>query len=194
MSSYQNMYENAVTGATVNPVIPNPDAIDAEFAETANRILNNAVELARKLIGAHQGAIAIVVQNDWSTVRKFFSLSQKYAAWAHYKTPAVGYGIHNWVLQQNHPVRLTQTELEAHPEWKQFGTEAGKHPPMRGWLAAPLTDRAGVNWGLFQLSDKYEGDFTEEDEQNFAQLTLLVCDALEMSWQVRNLKKAAAGL
>ena len=63
---------------------------------------------------------------------------------------------------------------------------------MRGWLAAPLMDRNGENWGLFQLSDKYEGDFTEADEQLFLQLVSLVSLALEGLWEVRNLKKAQA--
>lgn len=55
----QNIYRNVVTGATPNPVMPNPDTIDEEFAEAANRALSNAVELIRVLIGAHQSAIAI---------------------------------------------------------------------------------------------------------------------------------------
>jgi GAF domain-containing protein len=187
-----NIYENAVTGATSNPIMESPDEIDEEFAHSANQTLSNAVEVARKLIGAHQGAIAVIVQNDWKSIRKFFSLSEKYQAWADYKTPAVGYGIHDWLLKENKPVRMTQAELEAHPEWKNFGIEGAKHPPMRGWMAAPLTDRDGVNWGLFQLSDKEDGEFTEEDEKQFLRLTQLVCDALEAQWEVRNLKKALA--
>jgi hypothetical protein len=52
---YQNVYlQNVVTGATPNPVMQNPDVIDEEFIEAANRVLHNAVELIRVLIGAHQ--------------------------------------------------------------------------------------------------------------------------------------------
>jgi len=192
-SNYGNIYQNVVTGATRNPVMPNPDAIDAVFAESANRVLRDAVEIARTLIGAHQAAIAIVVQKDWSSVRKFFSLSSKYAEWADYSTPAVGYGIHGWVLEFNKPIRLTQAELEAHPEWKNFGNEAAVHPPMRGWLVVPLVDRAGTNWGLLQLSDKYEGEFTEHDEANALKLADLVGAALEAMWEVRNFQKQEAG-
>jgi GAF domain-containing protein len=185
----QNVYQNAFTGATVNPVIPNPDAIDEQFAADANRVLLRAAELARAVVGAHQSALAIIVQRDWTTVRKYFSLSQKYAQWADYSTPATGYGIHDWLLGENRVVRLTQAELEAHPQWKDFGTENGKHPPMRGWLAAPLVDSSGQNWGLFQLSDKYEGEFNEADEQAFLQLVELTALALEALWDVRNLRK-----
>ena len=65
---------------------------------------------------AHQGAAAVMVGQDFSTIRKFFSLSEKYAAWAHYKVPAVGFGSHAWLLRHPQTVRLTQAELEAHPE------------------------------------------------------------------------------
>jgi GAF domain-containing protein len=128
---------------------------------------------------------------DGGPIRKFFSLSEKYAAWADYAVPATGYGTHGWLLEHNQPVRFTQAELEAHPQWKNFGNQAGQHPPMRGWLAAPITDRDGVNWGLIQLSDKYEGEFTAEDEQQLVAFTRLVASALEALWEVRNLRKAA---
>jgi GAF domain-containing protein len=185
-----NSYHNQVMSATVNPVMPEPDAIDEVFAEHANEVLQRTAELARALIGAHQSAAAIVVQQDWTSVRKFFSLSEKYAQWADYNTAATGYGLHGWLLRHNQPVRLSQAELEAHPEWKNFGTEAGKHPPMRGWLAAPLVDRNGTNWGLIQLSDKYEGDFSAEDEQTFLQFVGLVAMTLEALWELRNARKA----
>jgi GAF domain-containing protein len=173
--------------------MPAPDAVDEAFAEAANQVLSAAADLVRDLVGAHQSAIAIVVQKDWGSVRKYFSLSPKYADWAQYRTPARGYGIHAWMLEHNAPVRLTQAELEAHPEWKGFGAEAASHPPMRGWMAAPLVDRQGVNWGLIQLSDKYEGDFTAEDERHFVQFAHLISLHLETLWELRNVRKASAG-
>src|SRR6266545_3189723 len=148
-----NVYHNTIIGATPYPFMPNPDAIDEAFIAEANRVLSTAVELMRVLIGAHQSAVAIIVQRDWQAVHKFFSLSDKYAAWADYRTPAIGVGIRGWMLDYHQPTRLTQAELEAHPAWLGFGTEAGKHPHMRGWLAAPIVDRNGTNWGLLQLSD-----------------------------------------
>jgi len=185
----RNVYTNVVTGATRNPVIPNPDAIDEVFAQAANATLHRAAELARLVVGAHQSAIAIIVEKDWSSVRKFFSLSEKYADWKEYAEPAKGFGTHAWLLEHNQSMRFTQAELEAHPRWMNFGTEVGKHPPMRGWMSAPLIDRTGKNWGLFQLSDKYEGDFTETDEAHFMMLVELVSNTLESLWEVRNLTK-----
>jgi len=186
----QNTYtKNETLGATPNPVIPNPDAIDEAFIATANDILMNSAELVRKLIGAHQSAAAIVINKDWNYVRKYFSLSEKYAAWNNYNEPASGYGTHGWLLHFNKPVRFTDEELKSHPEWKNFGNQSATHPPMRGWMAAPIVDKDGKNWGLVQLSDKYEGDFTEEDEQYFIQFVQLISTALENAWELRNLRK-----
>ena len=76
-------------------------------------------------------------------------------------------------------MRFTQAKLEQHPAWKHFGVEAGKHPPMRGWLAVPLVGEDGRNYGLLQLSDKYdEADFTQEDEAQLEQLARLTARAL----------------
>jgi hypothetical protein len=44
---------------------------------------------------------------------------------------------------------------------------------------------------LLQLSDKYEGEFTEEDEKYFISFAKLVSDTLEALWEVRNLQKDA---
>lgn len=50
---------------------------------------------------------------------------------------------------------------------------------MRGWLAAPLTSREGHNLGLIQLSDKYDSEFTEQDEAILVQLAQMVSVAIE---------------
>lgn len=93
--------------------------------------------------------------------------------------PAKGFGIHAYLLQINQPIRLTQHDLEAHPAWKNFGIENERHPPMRGWLAVPLIGSDGRNYGLLQVSDRYEGDFTEQDEANMVRLAKLTSQALD---------------
>ncbi len=50
---------------------------------------------------------------------------------------------------------------------------------MRGWLAAPLTSRDGRNLGLIQISEKYEDEFTEQDEAILVQLAQMVSIAVE---------------
>ena len=90
-----------------------------------------------------------------------------------------GSGIYAWVCEGNRTVRMTQTELEAHPRWRGFGEHAPEHPPMRGWLAAALTGSDGRNLGLIQLSDKIEGEFDEADESILVQLAQFAASAIE---------------
>jgi GAF domain-containing protein len=152
------------------------------LAADIDRTLQLTAELARSLVGAHQGAAALIVADDWPHARKWFSLSPKYNAWFAYRAPASGFGIHALVVEENKPLRLTQAELEAHPAWRGFGTEAGKHPPMRGWLAVPFIGQGGRNYGLLQLSDKDgNAEFTAEDEgclTQLARLTAITLDSL----------------
>jgi DNA-binding response OmpR family regulator len=68
---------------------------------------------------------------------------------------------------------------------------------MRGWMAAPLISRSGIygrNLGLIQLSEKHEGEFTEQDEDALAQLARIVSVAVEnrLRWRhEQNLREAA---
>jgi GAF domain-containing protein len=169
-----NTYHNART----EPREGEPPEM-AAFLNATDAVLAQAAELARVVASAHQGAAAQMIGGDWSHARKYFSLSDKYVAWADYRVPAVGVGIHAYVAQVNRPMRLTQAELEAHPAWENFGTENGRHPPMRGWLAVPLIGSDGLNYGLLQVSDRNEGEFTEEDEANMVRLATLTAQALD---------------
>jgi GAF domain-containing protein len=158
---------------------PTPDARATDFTTAIDGVLHLTAELARRLIGAHQAAAARIIGGNWQGMRKYFSLSPKYAAWYTYRSPAVGFGIHAEIVAHNSALRFTQAELEQHPNWKHFGVEAGKHPPMRGWLAVPLVGEDSRNYGLLQLSDKYnDADFTEEDEAQLTQLARLTAATL----------------
>lgn len=169
-----NVYHNGST-----PAKPGERLELTGFYEAANQVLNSATELARVVANAHQAATALIVEGDWSQARKYFSLSEKYEAWADYNTPATGYGIHSYITRVNQPLRLTQDELENHPEWRNFGVENGKHPPMRGWLVMPLIGTDGLNYGLMQVSDRYDGEFNEQDQDNLARLAKLTSTALD---------------
>lgn len=121
----------------------------------------------------------MTIDPNWALAISSVSLSDKYAHWRDYQEQTDGSGIYACVCQMNRPMRMTQAELEAHPKWQGFGKYADKHPPMRGWLAAPLTGRDGRNIGLIQLSDKYEGEFTSEDEAIIVQLAQMASVAIE---------------
>jgi GAF domain-containing protein len=171
---FLNSYNNAST-----PPGPDVPANLAGFMLAADPILGAAAELSRVLARAHQGAATQLIAEDWAHARKYFSLSEKYAAWADYNTPARGFGIHAYAHKVHRPIRLTDEELRAHPEWRNFGSNAGRHPPMRGWLAVPLMGSDGENYGFIQVSDRLEGDFTAEDEANLLHLASLTATALD---------------
>ncbi len=171
---FLNAYHNASTAPTVD--LP---ADLASFMLAVDPVLADAAELARVLVRAHQGAATQLIGEGWAHARKYVSLSEKYAAWADYDTPAKGAGIHAYAHTVSEPIRLTDEELRAHPEWRNFGDETASHPPMRGWLAVPLIGSDGANYGFIQASDRLEGDFTEQDEANLVRLASLTSTALD---------------
>ena len=136
-------------------------------------------EQARDIIEAHQSVTSMSVDDNWAQAINAVSLSDKYAQWRDYDEKSDGSGIYTLVCRMQRPMRMTQAELEAHPAWRGFGKEASNHPPMRGWLAVPLTSREGKNIGLIQLSDKYEGEFTQEDEAILVQLAQMASAAID---------------
>ncbi|HZR45039.1 MAG TPA: GAF domain-containing protein [Ktedonobacteraceae bacterium] len=177
-------WEDGISGvvALQEPIdnwMPALDASATNFTTAIDGVLHLTAGLARRIIGAHQAAAALIIKGNWHGMRKYFSFSPKYAAWYEYRTPAVGFGIHADIVAHNTAIRLTQAELEQHPDFKHFGREAGKHPPMRGWLAVPIIGQDGRNYGLLQLSDKYDNaDFTEADEAQLKQLARITSTAL----------------
>jgi PAS domain S-box-containing protein len=141
--------------------------------------LQAITEAARGIIGAHQAVCSMTRGPEWSQAINAVSLSDKYAAWTAYVRMPDGSGIYAWVCEGNRTVRMTQTELEAHPRWRGFGEHAPEHPPMRGWLATALAGSDGRNLGLIQLSDKVEGEFDEADESILVQLAQFAASAIE---------------
>ena len=87
--TFLNTYHNASTAPP-----PNVPGELASFMLAADPVLAQAAELARVLAHAHQGAAAQLIGEGWDNARKYFSLSEKYAAWADYDAPARGFGIH----------------------------------------------------------------------------------------------------
>jgi PAS domain S-box-containing protein len=157
-------------------------AVQVARAADLHAVLDEITAAARSIIGAHQGVVSLTRGPDWSQAINAVALTDKYAPWRQYDAATDGSGIYAWVCSENRPVRMTQAELEAHPRWRGFGRHAADHPPMRGWLAAPLIGRDGRNLGLIQLSDKDDGgEFDETDEAMLVQLAQLASAAVEQS-------------
>ena len=145
-------------------------------------------EEARFLIGSHQAVTSFTSDQNWGQAINRVSLSEKYARWRGYEEKPDGTGIYSQVCRTNKSLRMTQAELEAHPAYERFGMYAPDHPPMRGWLVAPLVGRNGRNLGLIQLSDKVEGEFTQEDEVILVQLAQMASVAVENARLMQDLR------
>ena len=129
---FLNSYHNAST-----PPGPDVPAELAEFLLAADPVLGQAAELSRVLARAHQGAATQLIGEGWAHARKYFSLSEKYAEWADYHAPARGFGIHAYAHTVQRPIRLTDEELRARPEWRNFGGEEAAIPRCGGGSPSP---------------------------------------------------------
>jgi PAS domain S-box-containing protein len=154
-------------------------ALAINSALSVEEVLQVITDQAASIVGVHQSVTSLTINQNWAQAINAVRLSDKYAAWRNYNGQTDGSGIYACVCHLNRSMRMTQAELEAHPRWKGFGKEAENHPPMRGWLAAPLIGRNGDNIGLIQLSDKYSGEFTETDEAIIVQLAQMASVAVE---------------
>jgi signal transduction histidine kinase/FixJ family two-component response regulator len=172
----------------------------AQAALAINSILSSEeilwliTDQARTIIGAHQGITSRKTDETWAQAVHAISLSEKYAYWRDYDVRPDGSGIYALVCNTNTPLRMTQEELERHPAWRGFGHEAANHPPIRGWLAAPLIGRNGRNLGIIQLSDKYDGsEFSAEDESILVQLSQMASVAIENALLYQQAQDALRG-
>ena len=166
-------------------------ALEATRADTFEGTLDAIIDAACRIIGAHQGVVSLTLIKDWSQSVSTAALTGKYAPWRDYAASPDGSGIYAWVCEENRPVRMTQAELEAHPRWRSLGANTNEHPPMRGWLAAPLVGRDGRNLGLIQLSDKHDGkEFDASDEAMLVQLAQVASGAAEQSLAETAMRKS----
>jgi signal transduction histidine kinase/PAS domain-containing protein len=159
-------------------------------AGSPTMVAQSVTEAARDIVGAHLSVTGFTLDANWAQAVHCVSLSEKYAHWKDYDDKPNGSAVYALVCETNRPLRLTQAELEAHPSWRDYGKGAGKHVPLRGWLAAPLVGSDGSNVGLIQLSDKYQGDFTADDEAILAQLAQVASVAIENAWLYEQVEAA----
>jgi len=173
-------------------------AADAAQAITWHQTLEGAMqeiaEQARGVIGAHQAVVSLSGDGGSLQTLQAQSLSEKYAACRDRVEPLEGSVIHAMVCENNRAIRMTQAALEVHPRWRGSAHYADKHPVMRGWLAVPLTGRNGATIGLLQLADRYEGEFTQQDEYVALELGHLASAAIENARLLEEVRQLNAGL
>jgi GAF domain-containing protein len=166
-------------GIELTPIL-DASSLESRLAAQLDALLRRACQIARALTGAEQAALKLWVGEDPSQARKYFSLSEKYAAFRDFRIDPKGLGLHGMTIPPGGVVRLTEAEVLAHPLYNGFGPLADDHPPMRGWLATSVCGEGGRAYGLLQLSDKSGGrDFDEADETNIRELAALIGETLD---------------
>ena len=155
-------------------------SLEPEFAAQLDALLRRTCKIARALTGAELAAVKLRVGEDSSQARKYFSMSEKYAAFRDFRVDPRGTGLHGMRIPRGEVIRLTHAEVLSHPLYEGFGAFADTHPPMRGWLATSVYSDDGRKHGILQLSDKSGGrDFDESDEANIRELAALIGETLD---------------
>jgi len=154
-------------------------ALAMNAALTLDVVWRVPTDQARTIIGAHQAAASLTANQDWGQEITAISASRTFIPCSRENDRADESDLYALVCRDNRPMCLSQEELEAHPAWDGFGWANDTHLAIRGWLAAPLIGRDGRNIGLIQLSNKSDGEFTDNDESIIAQLAHMASIAVE---------------
>ncbi len=169
-------------------------AADAAQVITSHRTLAGAMqevaEQARGVIGVHKAVVTVPGSDTHSQSINAVSLSEKYAA-QYPPGRSVAEGFDAGLADERRPVLLTQAELEAHPRWRALGKQA---TGLRGWLSVPLFGADGAIRGLLQMTDKYEGDFTLQDQYVAVELAHLAASAIENARLLHEIGQLNVGL
>jgi signal transduction histidine kinase/DNA-binding response OmpR family regulator len=145
-------------------------------APSVQEIAQIVTETAREVIGTHHAMTLIAPGTHPVHAASYASYSDKYAAWRS-KTPDLwNRAIYSLISSTNKPLRMAQIEVEAHAPTH---ATANDGPPLRGLLAAPLAGRDGRNMGAVLLSDRIDGEFTDDDQAILVQLAQMASVAVE---------------
>ena len=181
------------------PIVRAEQALsDMPASETFHEALHGLALVSRLRIGAHQAAISYVPDGDFKAAIHTHSFSEKYARYNSYDVMPTGEGIWGLLVENRAPVRMTEAELYSHPQFKHFSdlknAQGLEHPPMPGWLAVPVLRRDGGFIGVVQLSDKFDGEFTQADEDQLVQLAKFYTATFELQYVYEDSRRLTAAL
>ena len=151
--------------------------------QTLDGMMQEFADQARGVIGADQAFVSLSNGEDVPTSNIALSVSESHAAdWNLQKLSGFA-SLFKPVLVANNAIRFTAsdiTSLQAQQISARAANGTGEMlPPMRGCMMVPLLGRTGKNIGLLQLSDKYEGEFTQQDEYVAMELARLAAVGME---------------
>jgi signal transduction histidine kinase len=144
-------------------------------AQSIDRIVRVATDQAREVVGAHQAMTTMTPGQAVPKLLNFASFSDKYVIRPQVAPSLEQHPVLALAWASSKPIRMSQQELEAQAP----PLAAHEIIPLRGLLAAPLTLRDGRCMGLIALSDKYEGEFNDDDQAVLVQLAQMASVAIE---------------
>gem|GEM_PF-245656 len=181
-------FEQATLRQTVQLRRLTDSAAHVNAANDVRSVVGVVLEEARGLIGSNQ-AIALIrpEATDGVAVHR---ASFADASARDYAPLEDGTDIFSLAYGLELPMRLTRSELEAHPKWHDFVASLPDRPRPCGLLAAPMIARDGQSMGVIELSDRNDGEFTEDDQNMLVQLTAIASVAIDNARLVEQLVDA----
>ena len=151
--------------------------------QTLDGMMQEFADQARGVIGAEQAFVSLSDGQGALTFTTALSASESHAAVWKIKQLSEFASLFKPVLASGRAMRLTASDIGM-LQAQQISEGAARGvvemlPLMRGCLAVPLLGRHGKSIGLLQLSDKYEGDFTQQDEYVAMELARLSAVGME---------------
>ena len=112
--------EPGEVGIEITPILA-AGSLEPEFAAQLDALLRRTCTIARALTGAELAAVKLRVGEDSSQARKYFSMSEKYAAFRDFRVDPKGEGLHGMRIPPGEVIRLTEAEMLSHPLYQGFG-------------------------------------------------------------------------
>jgi signal transduction histidine kinase len=150
-------------------------------ALSIEKMLQIVTDVARDVVGTHQAIMLFLVKEGTAhrlpRTLAISSFSEKYADWRT-RQLALDVIATTIVAQSRTATRLSAAELRDHPDWEVV-KDVDIPPIVGGMLAAPLMSREGHSFGVIYLSDRIDGEFTQNDEAVLVQLAQMASIAIE---------------
>jgi signal transduction histidine kinase len=121
-------------------------------------LLDRVLEIAREVTGARYAALGILNEQR-SELEQFLTLGVDEETQRKIGDLPRGQGVLGVLIDHPQPLRLAG--VGQHPS--SYGFPAG-HPVMRSFLGVPVVIRGEV-WGNLYLTEKENGEFSEQDEE-----------------------------
>src|SRR5262245_48582554 len=135
-------------------------------------VLERVLDAAREVTGARYAALG-VLDADRRGLERFVTAGIDAATRERLGDPPRGHGVLGELIREPKPVRLPAGRR--HP--RSYGFPIG-HPHMTTFLGVPIVI-GGEGWGNLYLTDKHDGEFTEEDEAAVVMLAEWASIAIE---------------